>query len=101
MNAELSLLYSFILDNFGAGQVFYVFYVINLVLAGIAYKLGFARKLPIGKSVIVYILLAVGNFILTIFSIFGLPITESLVIICSVLGIYRFRLYRDRKQKNA
>lgn len=99
MDKEFLFLHNYFLDTFGTEGIFYAFYVINLILAAIAYKLGFARKLPIGKSVIVYILLAIGTFLLALFSIFGLPITESLIVICLVLGIYRFRLHQDRKNR--
>lgn len=79
-------------------NTFAILYVVNLILVLIAYKLGFARKIPLLKSVIVYILLALGTVLLAIFAgIAELPITESLVIIVLVLGIYRFRLHRERK----
>lgn len=80
-------------------HIFGIFYVLNLIFGIIAYKLGFARKLPILKSFVIYVLLAAGTFILTIFSIMRLPMTESLIIISIVMGIYRFRLYRDRRRR--
>src|SRR5699024_4333607 len=52
------------------------------------------------KSIIVYIMLAIGMFVVTIFSVFKLPITETLIIISAVLGIYRFRLYQERKKRH-
>lgn len=100
MDNELKLLYGLLVNNFGTEYIFWTFYVLNVVFSFIAYKLGFARKLPVGKSILVYIVLALGNFILTIFSIMRLPITESLIIISAVLGIYRFRLHQERKQKS-
>jgi len=94
------MIFNFIVDIFGATQTtFWIFYFLNLILSIIAYKLGFARKLPLLKSTIVYILLAFGVIIITIFSILEYPMTESLFIISLVLGIYRFRLYRDRKAR--
>src|SRR5699024_2061879 len=101
MENDLSLLLGFFVNNFGTDHIFWIFYVLNLIFAWIAYKLGFARELPIGKSIIVYILLVLGNFTMTLFSIMKLPITESLIIISAVLGIYRYRLYKERgKRKN-
>lgn len=96
---NFTLLFDFILENFGTENIFLVFYILNLVFAAIAYKLGFAKKLPLIKSIFVYILLAIGTYIITIFSIFNLPITESLIAVSLVLGIYRFRLHRERKAK--
>lgn len=93
------MLFNFIVDIFGATQTtWWIFYFLNLIFSIIAYKLGFARKLPMLKSVIVYVLLAFGVVIITIFSILEYPMTESLIIISAVLGIYRFRLYRERKE---
>ncbi len=74
-------------------------FVLNLIFSIIAYKLGFARGLPFKKEILVYIMLAVGVFILTIFNLMGLPITESLIIISLVLGIYRYRLHVTRKKE--
>jgi len=82
-------------------HTFMILYTINLILVFIAYKLGFARKIPLLKSIIVYILLALGTVLLALFGgIAELPITESLVIIVLVLGIYRLRLHRERKVEN-
>lgn len=85
-------------QNFYTG--FITLYIIIAILTVIVYKLGFARKLPLIKSVIVYIILLFGVIILTIFSI-GLPIAEGLLASAVVLGIYRFRLSQSKKeQKN-
>lgn len=90
----------FLLDNY-YDHTFMILYIINLILIFIAYKLGFARKIPLLKSVIVYILLALGTVLLALFNgIADLPITESLVVIVLVLGIYRLRLHRERNAKS-
>lgn len=94
----MSFVHEFILDTFGVGNIFWIFYVINLVLSAIAYKLGFAKKLPIAKNIIVYLLLMIGVFVLTIFStVMRMPTVECLVVIIVVLGIYRLRLHNERK----
>ncbi|HLQ71319.1 MAG TPA: YlaH-like family protein [Bacillota bacterium] len=87
------------LENNYVDHVFWIFYVLNLIFGIIAYKFGFAKKLPLLKSLIIYILLALGTFILTIFSIMQFPMTESLIIISIVMGLYRYRLYLERKNK--
>jgi|SRR5690625_2671290 len=86
------------INNYDTG-LFWAFYVLNVIFAVIAFKLGFARELPLLKSIIVYIMLLIGTFILTIFSILKYPMTETLVIISIVLGIYRFRLHRERQAR--
>lgn len=99
MDSNNSAIFEFVLSQFGTDQMFTILYLLNLIFGAAAFKLGFARRLPMLKSIFVYIMLAVGTYILTIFSIFGLPITESLIIISIVLGIYRLRLHQERKRK--
>lgn len=100
MDTNYSLIFEFILNNYGVENIFLIFYVLNLIFAAIAFKLGFARKLPLLKTIFVYIMLAIGTYILTIFSIFKMPITESLIIMSVFLGIYRARLHQDRKSRS-
>lgn len=102
------MIFDYIIKNFGEDNLYMIFYVLNLIFAAIAYKLGFARKLSILKSVIIYIMLAIGMYVLTIFSILPtattnqpLPITESLIAVCLVLGIYRYRLHKQRKTQKS
>lgn len=99
MDTNFSIIFELLLDNFGTSiNFFWVFYILNFIFGIISYKLGFAKKLPLIKSVVIYILFAIGVFVITIFSILGLPITESLIIIALVLAIYRFRLHNQRKK---
>lgn len=94
-----SVIFNFYVENFGTNNIVWFFYILNLILSVIAYKLGFARELPLLKSAIVYILLAIGVIIITFFSLVKFPMTETLIIISVVLGIYRFRLHKERKAK--
>jgi len=91
------MVHQFLVDNF-PDQVFMIFFFLNYILLILAYKLGFAQKIPVLKSVIIYILLAIGTVIVSLFSgIAELPTVESLVVIIFVLAIYRFRMYNERK----
>ncbi|WP_407268140.1 YlaH-like family protein [Radiobacillus sp. PE A8.2] len=74
-------------------------YVTIVILTVICYKLGFAKQLPLLKSAIVYVILAIGCIGLTFFAILGLPVAECMIVIALVLGIYRFRLYQERKKR--
>ncbi len=94
-----SIVFDYYINNFNTDHTFLVFYIVNFILAVIAYKLGFARKLPLAKSLIVYILLFIGTFIITVFAILGMPIVESLLIISFVMGIYRLRMYMERRKR--
>jgi hypothetical protein len=66
------------------------FYLL-VILLGVTYKLGFARKLPPLKSLIVYIVLVLGCLPLYGLHLFGLPIIPALAISVVVLLIARFR----------
>lgn len=76
---------------------FLLFYLTIAILLAVCYKLGFARKLPVLKSVMVYIILFLGAFIITFMGM-GMPMAESLLIIVFILAMYRFRLYKERKR---
>ncbi|KEF36015.1 YlaH-like protein [Schinkia azotoformans MEV2011] len=73
-------------------------YIIIVILTIIVFNLGFARKLSIVKTIIVYILLFIGCSPLTLLGV-RLPVAEGLVITAVVLGIYRFRMYQQRKER--
>lgn len=94
------MVHGFIVNNY-YDYTFAILYVLNLILLIIAYKLGFARELPLLKSIFVYIILAFGTVIIALFAGIGeLPTVESLVIVNIVLGIYRLRLYNERKTEH-
>lgn len=76
----------------------WLLYITIFLLAAIVYRLGFAKKLPLLKNVIIYVLLALGCTILTFFAVF-LPIAEGLVIAALVLIIYKVRLYQSKKTR--
>ncbi|MDQ0162815.1 YlaH-like family protein [Bacillus alveayuensis] len=71
-------------------------YITILILSIIVYKLGFAKKLPILKSAIIYLFLGFGCTILTFLGIF-LPVAEGLVVAALILIIYKIRLHRSKK----
>ncbi|MGJ7923106.1 YlaH-like family protein [Neobacillus sp. LXY-4] len=72
-------------------------YLTIVGLSILVYKLGFAKKLPIGKSIIIYLFLILGCTVLTFLGVF-LPITEGLVVAALILIIYKVRLHQQKKQ---
>jgi|SRR5690625_666393 len=110
METNFSIIHNWIVTNYEAGNgsfynflfnnIFWIFYFLNTIFGIAAYKFGFAKQLPLLKSIFVYVMLILGMFIITIFSIVRLPMTESLIIISIVLGIYRYRLYKDRQSRS-
>ncbi|WP_394232661.1 YlaH-like family protein [Niallia oryzisoli] len=73
----------------------WLLYITILLLSIIVFKLGFAQKLPLLKSVIIYLFLIFGSTFLTFLAIF-LPIAEGLVVAALILIIYKIRLHRHK-----
>ncbi|MBD1380937.1 YlaH-like family protein [Metabacillus arenae] len=76
----------------------WLLYFTILGLSIIVYKLGFAKKLPILKSALIYLFLALGCTVLTFLGIF-LPVAEGLVVAALILIIYKIRLHRAKKEE--
>lgn len=92
---SLSWLPRLVAENPNMGLVVYVGIVI---LAILVYNFGFARKLPILKAAVVYVMLMIGCMVLTVLAIMGAPIIEVLLIATAVLGIYKIRLRNKRDE---
>jgi hypothetical protein len=73
-------------------------YLTILILSIVVYKLGFSQKLPLVKSILIYLFLAAGCTILTFLGIF-LPVAEGLVVAALILIIYKIRLNQSKKQQ--
>ncbi|AIM17553.1 MULTISPECIES: YlaH-like family protein [Neobacillus] len=76
----------------------WLLYLTITALSVLVYKLGFAKKLPLGKSIIIYIFLILGSTMLTFLGIF-LPIAEGLVVAALILIIYKIRLWQSKKTR--
>lgn len=81
-------------ENSSVGM--WMLYLTIIALCIIVFKLGFAKKLPIVKSAIIYLFLILGCTVLTFFAVF-LPITEGLVVAALILIIYKIRLHQSKK----
>ena len=73
-------------------------YLTIVVLCGIVYKLGFDRKLSLGKTIVVYAIMALGCSFLTFLALF-LPLAEVLAVAVVFLGIYKYRLRKETKNE--
>jgi hypothetical protein len=74
----------------------WLLYLTIVALSILVYKLGFAKKLPLGKSIMIYIFLSAGCTVLTALGVF-LPIAEGLVVAALILIIYKIRLHQSKK----
>lgn len=85
-------------ENPEAGMWYLYLTVFGLCI--LVYQLGFAKKLPLLKNIIIYAVMALGCTMLSFFAVF-LPMGEALVIAALVLGIYKIRLHNSQKAKQA
>ncbi|MBM7586681.1 CHASE2 domain-containing sensor protein [Bacillus pakistanensis] len=76
----------------------WLLYLTIIALSVLVYKLGFAKKLPLLKSLVIYLFLIFGCTILTFLGIF-LPVAEGLVVASLILIIYKIRLNNEKKQQ--
>lgn len=77
----------------------WLLYLTVVILSVIVFKLGFARKLPLLKNIVIYVFLLIGSAILTIFALFY-PVAEVLVFSAIFLLIYKLRLKQEKKQQS-
>jgi hypothetical protein len=75
-------------------------YIFSVILSVIVYRLGFAKKLPLGKNIVIYFSLCIGCLMLLFFS-YALPIAEGLGVAAVLLIIYKIRLHQSKKQANS
>lgn len=78
----------------------YALFAVIFLLSAFVYKLGFAKKLSIGKNVLIGIFLLIGGLGLT-FLAFFLPVVEGLVIAALILILYKIRLWREKRENAA
>ncbi len=80
----------------------WITYLIIFVLVAFIYNKVFrVRKLPLLKDLIVYLIMAVGSFLLLIFQIDGLPIVPSMGVAVLLMAVVRVRYWvteRSRKK---
>ncbi|MDM5226378.1 YlaH-like family protein [Cytobacillus sp. NJ13] len=76
----------------------WLLYITIVLLSILVFKLGFAKKLPIMKSAVIYTFLILGCTVLTFLGVF-LPVAEGLVVAALILIIYKIRLHQEKKEQ--
>lgn len=76
----------------------WMLYLTIIALSIVVFKLGFAQKLPLGKTILIYLFLILGCTILTFLGVF-LPIAEGLIAAALILIIYKLRLRQHKKEE--
>ncbi|MFD1426749.1 Ca2+/Na+ antiporter [Kroppenstedtia sanguinis] len=76
-------------------------YLIILIMTAIVYKVAFARELPILKSVLVYLVLAVGCVMFWVMFILRFPIIQILGVTLIMILLARIRMWMGNREKKA
>lgn len=76
----------------------YVVFLLVFVLSAIVYKLGFAKKLKLSQSIVIYVFLFLGCIMLTFFALF-LPMIEGLIVAALILIVYKTRMWREKREE--
>lgn len=76
----------------------FLLYITIILLCVVVYKLGFAKKLPVLKSAVIYLFLILGCTVLTFLGVF-LPVAEGLMVAAVILIIYKLRLKKHKEQE--
>jgi hypothetical protein len=84
------------LTNIKTGVLLQYFFIV--ILTVVVYRLGFAKKLPLLKNIVIYLCLIIGDLIMLVFS-YGLPIAEGLMVAAVILIMYKIRLHQAKKQQ--
>lgn len=70
-------------------------------MTAIVYKVAFARELPILKSVLVYLVLAVGCVMFWVMFILRFPIIQILGVTLIMILLARIRMWMGNREKKA
>ena len=76
----------------------YATFILVFLMSAIVYKLGFAKKLSLGKNIVIYTFLFIGCMILTFLALF-LPMIEGLSVAALILIVYKSRLWREKREE--
>ncbi len=76
-------------------------YLIILIMTAIVYKVAFARELPILKSLLVYLVLAVGCVMFWVMFILRFPIVQILGVTLIMILLARIRMWMGNREKKA
>ncbi len=83
------------------GNHLYITYLLIFIFMSYVYNKVFStRKLPVLKTAIIYVLLAIGSVMLLVFQIVGLPIVLCLTVAISLMFLVRIRYFIEKRSGN-
>lgn len=80
-------------------HVWITYFIIFVLVTYVYNKVFRVRKLPLLKDAIVYLLIALGSFMLLIFQMLGLPIVLSLSVAVLLMWLVRVRYFIEGRAK--
>ncbi|MDA8353896.1 MAG: hypothetical protein M0Z65_12115 [Firmicutes bacterium] len=75
-------------------------YLVIVTMTAIVYKVAFARRLPVLKSLLVYVVLAVGCLLLWVMFFLRFPIIEILGITLVMIAVARIRMWMGARKEH-
>jgi hypothetical protein len=85
------------LNEWFGNHVIVTYILIFLFLSYVYNKVFRTRKLPVSKTLILYLLLAIGSVMLLFFQIAGLPIILCLAVAMLLMVILRIRYFMENR----
>ncbi|KRF32262.1 YlaH-like family protein [Paenibacillus sp. Soil787] len=83
------------------GNHLYITYLLIFIFMSYVYNKVFrTRKLPVLKTAVIYVLLAIGSVMLLVFQIVGLPIVLCLTVAISLMFLVRIRYFIEKRSGN-
>lgn len=78
---------------------FWKAYIAILVMTAVIFQIAFARKLPVLKTIVVYVVLAIGCYVFTILHVLQFPIIPVLAVTLVVIAVARLRMVISDRNK--
>lgn len=85
------------LNEWFANHLFITYLLIFVFMSYVYNKVFRTRKLPILKTALIYVLLAIGSVMLLVFQIVGLPIVLCLAVAISLMFMVRIRYFIEKR----
>jgi hypothetical protein len=87
------------MNDFFIEHIWVTYAIIVLLVSYVYNKVFRVRKLPLLKDIVIYLLIALGSFILLFFQLNGLPIIASLAVAVFLMLLVRVRYFVEARAK--
>lgn len=88
------------LNEWFANHLLITYLLIFVFMSYVYNKVFRTRKLPVLKTGLIYVLLAIGSVMLLVFQIVGLPIVLCLTVAISLMFMVRIRYFFEKRSGN-